>query len=339
MASISVIPEKFSAGDFVSWLRNFDCCATANGWEDEDKLKKLPAFLRGPSAAYFHGLPAAQKDTYEHLTAALKIALCPTVNREQFYADFESRFLRPDEDPSLFQWELEDLLSKADPDSSTDARSALLARQFMKGLPADIRIRLLEFNPTPSLTDMREFVQRHRAIHRPPASAFASGHCSANNGANSASTKSSFSDANLNESIQHLTAAVAALTANQQQLQSTLETQQAQPRFQRNQRKWRDRVGGSQRRCFRCNEVGHLARFCPMDIHWCSICNEWGHPSGMCNATRHERLPTDVAVTDNQRQETSRGGSGFQANHGRFPYSSSTSHVSTKSLNFKGVPH
>ena len=44
--TISVIPEKFESGDFVAWLRNFECCATANNWSDADKLKKLPAKSR-----------------------------------------------------------------------------------------------------------------------------------------------------------------------------------------------------------------------------------------------------------------------------------------------------
>lgn len=117
MASISVIPEKFSSGDFVSWFRNFDCCVNANAWKDDDKLKKLPPFLRGPSVAYFYDLPDAHND-------ALKIALCSIVNREQFYADFECHLLRLDEEPPSYQWELEDLLSKADPNLSVDARNA-----------------------------------------------------------------------------------------------------------------------------------------------------------------------------------------------------------------------
>ena len=35
MFTISVVPEKFETGDFTVWLRNFECCATANGWKDD----------------------------------------------------------------------------------------------------------------------------------------------------------------------------------------------------------------------------------------------------------------------------------------------------------------
>lgn len=97
MTTLQVVSEKLTDGDFVSWLRNFECCATANVRKDDDKLTKLPAILRDQSVAYFYSLPADQKDTYAHLTAALKAALCPKVNREQFYTDFECRSLRPGE--------------------------------------------------------------------------------------------------------------------------------------------------------------------------------------------------------------------------------------------------
>ena len=162
MVFIALLTDKFDTGDFPAWLRNFECCATANKWSAEDKLIKLPAFLRGPAAAHFHSLTNAQKESYTNLTKHLKDALCPHVDREKFYPAFEHRKLRPDEDPSLLLWDLEDLLSKADPDLPVEARTAL---QFMKSLPPTIRLRLLESNPRPSLADMRAFIQRYHAVH------------------------------------------------------------------------------------------------------------------------------------------------------------------------------
>ena len=44
--SIAVVPEKFECGDFLWWLRDFECCASANGWNAEKKLTVLPAFLQ-----------------------------------------------------------------------------------------------------------------------------------------------------------------------------------------------------------------------------------------------------------------------------------------------------
>ena len=131
MAS-ALILDKCETGDFPAWLRTFECCANANKWSAEDKLAKLPVFLRGPAAAHFHGLTEAQKESYANLIKHLKDALCPHVDREKFYSAFNHRKWRPDEEPSILLWDLEDLLSKADPDLSAEARTALLERQFMK---------------------------------------------------------------------------------------------------------------------------------------------------------------------------------------------------------------
>ena len=38
----TILPERFGNGDIITWLRQFNTCATANNWNDGDKLKKLP---------------------------------------------------------------------------------------------------------------------------------------------------------------------------------------------------------------------------------------------------------------------------------------------------------
>ncbi|CAB4038702.1 Hypothetical predicted protein, partial [Paramuricea clavata] len=115
MAS-SILPSKFDGDDIVAWLREFDACALANGWKDEDKIEKLPAFQRGRAATHFYATPVAERTTYDAATKKLKQALCPPVEREIYYAKFETRMLRTGEDPSVYMWELEQLLEKADPD-------------------------------------------------------------------------------------------------------------------------------------------------------------------------------------------------------------------------------
>ena len=194
MSTLSVVPEKFETGDFAAWLRNFERCAIANGWKEDEKLKKLPAFLRGPASSYYFSLAAEHKDTY--------------VAREHYFAEFEHRCLRPNKDPSLFLWDLREILLKADPDLSEDAQTALLSRQFMKGLTDDLRIRLLEHDPTPTLKTMEEFVQRYRAIHLGGESLQPSVCFSGEDAPPLASQRSS---------VEQLTAAVTTLIANQQQ--------------------------------------------------------------------------------------------------------------------------
>ena len=75
-----------------------------------------------------------ERKEYKSAVKGLTEALCPTANREVYYREFESRLLRPGEDPAVYKWELEQALEKADPSLDKPAK-VLLTRQFMKGLP------------------------------------------------------------------------------------------------------------------------------------------------------------------------------------------------------------
>jgi hypothetical protein len=71
MAS-SIVPSKFDGDDIVAWPKEFDACALGNGWKDEDKIKKLPAFLRERAATHFYTTPVAERATYDAVTKKLK---------------------------------------------------------------------------------------------------------------------------------------------------------------------------------------------------------------------------------------------------------------------------
>ena len=60
MAS-SILPSKFDGDDIVAWPREFDACALTNGWKDEEKIMKLPAFLRKHAATHFYATPVAER--------------------------------------------------------------------------------------------------------------------------------------------------------------------------------------------------------------------------------------------------------------------------------------
>ena len=101
-----ILPGKFDgSSDLATWLRKFDACSLANDWK-KDKIKKLPAFLRGSVASHFHAIPADDRKRYKDAVRMLIGAMCPTAQRENFYAEFEARTLRPGEDPAVYKWNL-----------------------------------------------------------------------------------------------------------------------------------------------------------------------------------------------------------------------------------------
>ena len=72
--------------------------------------------------------------------------------------------MRLGEDPAVYKWELEQALEKADPSLDKPAKEVLLTRQFMKGLPNNMKIKLLQDDPTPDLERMLSFVCCYRAV-------------------------------------------------------------------------------------------------------------------------------------------------------------------------------
>ena len=332
--SLSVLPDKFEHGDFNSWLRTFVVCATANGWSEEDKLRKLPAFLRGQAYSFYHTLAKADTDAYVHLASSLRRLLCPKISRERYYSEFDGRTLRPGEDPSLYLHELTELLFKADPGLSEDATKALLARQFMKGLHADTLLKLLQSNPTPTLAQMRDFIHRFNATH--PSTTFSP------SAAFAATPDNHPSDA-LQSSIVQLSVAVTALATQESKLQTAVEDIHQQPDHikgrsvsQSNSQRWQDVEfqRRNQRRCFNCQQPGHFRSSYPWLLNQCRISCGLGHTA----QKRPQMMPPQPSQPRPQHlQMTLVPSRPAAAQNTSLPLLSRET-VSHNSLNFNGVP-
>ena len=269
----TILPTKFEGDDVVAWLREFDACALANGWKDEDKIKKLPAFLRARASSHFYAIPADERTTYATATKRLKEALCPLVERENFFARFDARMLRPGEDPSVYKWELEQLLDKADPTLTDEAKTALLSRQCMRGLSSSVRAKLLDHNPTPNLPEMLSFVQRYRAVE---------GHNSLSTTTASTTTSPAKPD------LDHLVALMTDLVSRQKALADQVGDSHRLYAAAISQQNRQERPKG---KCFQCGKQGHLARECrsqrqrqPIDRNTvrCYECQGYGHFAREC---------------------------------------------------------
>ena len=161
----------------------------------------------------------------------------------------------------------------------------------MKGLPQNIRLRLLESNATLNLAEMLSFSQRFRALH---CEASRSAACALLTHAKSGDTIEPLQQqqqqmeeeqckiANLEDMIRKLSVGqdhiIAAI--------SNASAADSGPNGRRDNSSRRSTV-----RCFRCHKEGHIARNCPQRNDKCGMCSGWGYNSKDC-ANNHSLYST-----------------------------------------------
>ncbi|CAB4039803.1 Hypothetical predicted protein, partial [Paramuricea clavata] len=139
------LPEIFSDGDMVLWLRKFELCAKANDWKDTDMLKRLPTLFSGKAFAIFERLAAKTKEDFKVLTKALTEAFGGDENGKYLaMMAFRSRMRMPDEDIQVFAYNLEALLRRAMPNIEKGDRETLLKQQFVEGVSIELKRQLLQ---------------------------------------------------------------------------------------------------------------------------------------------------------------------------------------------------
>ncbi len=138
------LPEIFSDGDMVLWLRKFELCAKANDWKDTDMLKRLPTLLSGKAFTVFERLAAETKADFKVLTKAVTEAFGGDENGKHLaMMAFRSRMRKPDEDIQVFAYNLEALLRRAMPNIEKSDRDTLLRQQFVEEVSVELKRQLL----------------------------------------------------------------------------------------------------------------------------------------------------------------------------------------------------
>ncbi|KFD60323.1 hypothetical protein M514_27500, partial [Trichuris suis] len=65
------LPPTFSDGDFKEWIKRFDRCCVANGWNEDVRTKKLPTLLECTALLIYEELTDGQRLTYTEVKEAL----------------------------------------------------------------------------------------------------------------------------------------------------------------------------------------------------------------------------------------------------------------------------
>ena len=140
------------------------------------------------------------------------------------------------------------------------AQDALVLRQFLTWLKADLKLTLLQHRPTPTLQDLMDFLLRKRALQ----------HLSERVAMETPSTPKEVS---LSRTVADLRTSVANLVEDQSLLRESISAMSAQSSPAR-----------VERRCCNCNAKAHTCVSCPWPT-MCSNCMTWDHLQNDCPRT------------------------------------------------------
>ena len=132
--SLGLVPETFTGEGkqgFSDWIDHFECIANVHGWDEDAKRKWIRARLNGRAAAVWRRLSVAEKDTYEHIVAALKKRFEPECKKRVYVAEFQHRRKLPAEDWVTFAEDLLTLVEKAYPTLQAEAQELLALNRFL----------------------------------------------------------------------------------------------------------------------------------------------------------------------------------------------------------------
>ena len=139
------LPEVLRGEDAKAWFKRFEVCAAANGWNDGQKLCRVPTLLQGRAWAVYDSLTEEETDTYAHLKDALLQQLCPDTDEERSIArgELSRRQLKEDQDSiDELARDIEKLLDKASPGLPDDVKKTELRFHLINALPERVSFQL-----------------------------------------------------------------------------------------------------------------------------------------------------------------------------------------------------
>ena len=138
------LPEPLGDEEGRSWFKRYEVCTSANGWNDQKKLLRLPTLLKGRSWAIYDSLQEEEMDTYEHMKAAILKRLCPDTEEDRVVARerLSKRRLREGESVDELARDIEKLMNQASPGLPNEVKDSELWFHLINSLPERVSLQL-----------------------------------------------------------------------------------------------------------------------------------------------------------------------------------------------------
>ena len=271
-----VTPEAYSGdGPFDAWIEHFERAAALNEWSEELRAQWLAVRLIGRAQIALRSLPAETVGSYTALREALRRRFEPESKRDLYAAEFHVRQKQAAEDWATFGEDLKALIDKAFPGMEAAARERLAVDRFLTQL-TDPQLAFSVRQKRPETIDEVVTATLEMQAHLSLAKRAVGGDGGRTQpselpiaGTNYRNPSPSENNASRHNSApsERFTDTLQQLVAQMEKLESALTD--SRPRrdgpgyrnpgrrpTRRNQRR-------DSQRCYRCRELGHIARNCP----------------------------------------------------------------------------
>ena len=271
--------------DYPQWVARFEMIAKANKWGEGDALLGVfPIYLKDHAFNLFTTLADTEKDTYDHMKAAMKRALGIGENSLSWRLQLRQAKRLPNESMDGFAFRLAKLADQAYPDDDAPAQERNVVEQFILGQKPELARYLLQ-DRTDSLIDLKDKAKRFETAQELAGGARgvycvetkdSEASASAINSVNAESDRSN--ETVLRAALNLITSGATNFNWGPAGMGST------------------SRPVPAPHRCFKCNKTGHLAAQCRAK-------SQSGGPAGLCfNCNQPGHLKKDCPQRGNSNQ-------------------------------------